>query len=78
MAENNKPQDDATAMKAEYVRGVTIDELAEKFNHTAAEVEAIVVTPADEPDEPQVTQPASDGVSESDQAKAEQLNKKGK
>lgn len=51
MAVNNKPEDDAKAMTQEYVKGVSIDALSEKYNHTTEEVEAIVTTPVavDEP-----------------------------
>jgi hypothetical protein len=50
MAVNNQPKDDAKAMTGEYVKGVNIDEIAAKYNHTAAEVEAIVTQPVtDEP-----------------------------
>jgi hypothetical protein len=49
MGTTDKPQDDAKAMKAEYIKGATIDELAGKYNHTSKEVEAIVVDEVADP-----------------------------
>lgn len=57
MAVNNQPKDDAKAMTDEYVKGATIASLAEKYNHTEHEVEAIVTSPAPEPT---TTAPAED------------------
>lgn len=50
MAQDNQPKDDAKAMTAEYVAGVSINDIAEKYNHTALEVEQVVTTPLDDTD----------------------------
>jgi hypothetical protein len=56
MAVNNSPKDDAKAMTDEYVKGYSIGEIAEKYNHSSVEVEAIVVKPAVDNVPTQVTQ----------------------
>lgn len=48
MALSNKPQDDAKGMIDDYQHGSPISEIAERYNHTAEEVEAIVVKPVTE------------------------------
>lgn len=50
MALQNKPQDDAKGMIDDYQHGDTINEIAERYNHSVEEVEAIVTKPADEED----------------------------
>lgn len=54
MGQNNKPADDAEAMREAYNRGVPIAEIALKYNHTPYEVEQVVVTPVGD-EEPPVT-----------------------
>jgi L-lactate utilization protein LutC len=56
MAVNNNPKDDSKAMTDEYIKGYSIDEIAEKYNHSTIEVEAIVVKPAVDELPTQVTQ----------------------
>lgn len=50
MGVSNKPQDDAKAMKDEYVKGATVSFLADKYNHTEQEVVDVVVNDADVPE----------------------------
>lgn len=55
MAQNNKPSDDAKAMTDEYVKGVSINDIAEKYNHSVEDVERLVTSPVTDEVEP-VTQ----------------------
>ena len=48
MAVSNKPSDDAKAMTEEYVKGVSIADIAAKYNHTEQEVEAVVTNPVED------------------------------
>ena len=54
MPVKSSPDADADAMRNEYVKGVTIDDIAEKYGHTPHEVAAIVVREVE--DEPVLTQ----------------------
>jgi hypothetical protein len=50
MAQNNKPSDDAKVMTDEYIKGTSINDIAEKYNHSVEDVERIVTNPVtDEP-----------------------------
>lgn len=51
MGQNNKPEDDAKAMREAYNVGTPIAEIAAKYGHTPYEVEQVVVTPVSD-DEP--------------------------
>lgn len=56
MADKTQAKADSGSMADEYVRGATIDDLADKFGLTPHEVEKQVVTPAGVRDENLVTQ----------------------
>lgn len=45
MADKKSAQDDAKEMKAKYVQGVNINDLAEAYGHSEVDVERVVVTP---------------------------------
>lgn len=54
MAEKTQPKSDNAAMVGDYNQGMTLDQLAEKYNLTANEVESIVVQPV--PEDKTITQ----------------------
>lgn len=56
MAQNNKPSDDAKAMTDEYIKGASINDIADKYNHSVEAVERIVTNPVT--DEPVAQTPA--------------------
>jgi uncharacterized membrane-anchored protein YitT (DUF2179 family) len=60
MALTNQPKDDAKAMTDEYVKGVTIADIAAKYNHTEQEVTTVVTKDVDT--EQQTTQLSQDSV----------------
>lgn len=60
---------DATAMKSEYVKGATIDSLADNYGYDSTEVEAVVVKDVE---------PATDNGLQADQPDEQPATKKGK
>lgn len=56
MGVTNKPQDDAQVMTDEYIKGVTIADLATKYNHSEQEVTDVVTNVAPTKDLPTQTQ----------------------